>query len=305
VLLLLTATTFVAVTVLVVAACTALAAESPTTRRLRTLVPEAARRGPARTSALREQVVGALAALGALAGAGRRKALVRALSVAGLRGPRAASIFLGVRTVLSVVPALALLVPAVSAGRPLGTALLGAAVVWVAGRAGADAWLRRRGRRRARQIATALPDALDLLVVCLEAGLGLNAALARVGAERGALDDPLGRELAQVALELGTGRSREAALRALGSRNGVEDLQALAALVIQSDRLGASMTRTLRIHADVLRTRRRQRAEEAARKLPVKVLLPLAVFILPALFVVAAGPALLRLGDLARALGGR
>jgi tight adherence protein C len=210
-----------------------------------------------------------------------------------------------VRTLLSVVPALAILVPAVTAGRPLRTAVLAAAVVWAAGRSGAALWLKRRGHRRARQISAALPDALDLLVVCLEAGLGLNAAIARVGVERGTLDDPLGRELAQVALELNTGRSREEALRALGSRNGVEDLQALTALIVQSDRLGASMTRTLRVHADMLRTKRRQRAEEAARKLPIKVLLPLAVFILPALFIVAAGPALLRLGDLARALGGR
>jgi tight adherence protein C len=91
----------------------------------------------------------------------------------------------------------------------------------------------------------------------------------------------------------------------LGERNGVDDLKSLSALIIQSDRLGASMAKTLRSHADVLRTKRRQRAEEEARKLPVKMLFPLAFFILPALFVVAVGPAILRLGKLFDQIGGR
>ncbi|HLK12640.1 MAG TPA: type II secretion system F family protein [Candidatus Binatia bacterium] len=301
-LLLIAATTFTAVTAGVLAACWSLTVESATTRRLRALVPEAA---PAavRPRAAPGRLARGVAALGHALGG--RQALAGPLSAAGIRGPHAALVFVGARTLLSLGPALGILVPAVSAGRPLRGALLAAAAAWAIGRLGADLWLKLRVRRRVRRIAAALPDTLDLLVVCLEAGLGLNATIARVGAERAALDDPLGREFAQVALELNTGRSREEALRALGGRNGVEELQALAALIIQSDRLGASMTRTLRVHADLLRTKRRQRAEEAARKLPIKVLLPLALFILPALFVVAAGPALLRLGDLARALGGR
>jgi tight adherence protein C len=114
--------------------------------------------------------------------------------------------------------------------------------------------------------------------------------------------DPLGDEFNQVSLELREGRSREEALRGLGERNGVEDLRSLASLIIQSDRLGASMAKTLRAHADVLRTKRRQRAEEAARKLPIKMLFPLALGILPALLIVAIGPALIGIRELARVI---
>jgi tight adherence protein C len=164
----------------------------------------------------------------------------------------------------------------------------------------ANFWLKRRARTRAAQITRSLPDALDLMVVCLEAGLGLSATIAKVGEERSTIEDILGDEFAQVALELRNGRTREEALRALGQRNGADDLKALVALVIQSDRLGASLSKTLRTHADLLRTKRRQRAEEAARKLPIKMLFPLAALILPALFVVTTGPAMLKLGDLGK-----
>ena len=172
--------------------------------------------------------------------------------------------------------------------------LLWAFLVCVCGHVLANTWVARRARRRIRQITVALPDALDLMVVSLESGLGLNATISRVGEERANMNDPLGLEFAQAAIELRTGRSREDALRALGERNGVDDMKSLAALIVQSDKLGASMAHTLRVHADMLRTKRRQRAEEEARKLPIKVLFPLAVFILPALLVVATGPAFLR-----------
>src|SRR5207247_4983899 len=128
--------------------------------------------------------------------------------------------------------------------------------------------LRSISSRRVHDLTPALPHTLDLMVTCLEAGLGLNAAIARIGEERAGINDALGREFSQVAFELRSGRTREDALRGLGDRNGVEDLKALAGLIIQSDRLGASMAQTLRSHADLLRTKRRQRAEERARKLP-------------------------------------
>jgi tight adherence protein C len=191
-----------------------------------------------------------------------------------------------------------MLVPAVSSGKPLGHALMLPALAWLGVHTLANLWLKRRGRDRVRHITRALPDGLDLMVVCLEAGLGLNATIQRVGEERSAIADVLGNEFAQVAFELRNGRPRADALRGLGARNGTDDLKALVGLVIQSDKLGASMAKTLRTHADLLRTKRRQRAEEAARKLPIKVLLPLALFILPALFVITLGPAVLRMGDL-------
>jgi tight adherence protein C len=168
-------------------------------------------------------------------------------------------------------------------------------LLWAFGHVLCNYFLRRRANVRRRTLTVSLPDALDLMVVSLEAGLGLNATIARVGEERSAMNDPLGVEFGEVARELREGRSREEALRGLGDRNGVDDLRSLAALVIQSDRLGASMAKTLRAHADVLRTKRRQRIEEEARKLPIKMLFPLAFFILPSLFLVAVGPAFLRL----------
>jgi tight adherence protein C len=231
-------------------------------------------------------------------GVGADSSLAQRLAVAGYRRPNAAALFLGVRTLISVVPALLVLVPAVSSGNPLGRALATAGFFWFEGHVLPNLWLKRRARARIAKITVALPDALDLMVVCLEAGLGLNATIAKVGEERSNIADILGAEFAQVALELRNGRTREDALRGLATRNGADDLKALVALIIQSDKLGASMAKTLRTHADLLRTKRRQRAEEAARKLPIKMLLPLATLILPPLFVVTTGPALLKIGEL-------
>ncbi len=272
-------------------------AESPVAQRLKTLVPDlgAQAKVKKKRQGLTERF---LDLVGGYSFGGSQNSLAQRLSYAGIRGPRAVTIFLGVRTVASFGPALLVLVPKISSGKALGNALLLAGAMWVWGHVMVNLWLRVRGSRRIREITNALPDTLDLMVTCLEAGLGLNATIARIGDERAHLDDPLGREFAQVAFELRSGRTREDALRGLGDRNGVEDLKALAGLVIQSDRLGASMAQTLRSHADLLRTKRRQRAEETARKLPIKMLFPLAFFILPALFIVVGGPAMLRLKDL-------
>jgi len=299
-LMLLTLATFLVVTGIVMAMYYTATAETAVERRVRRLVPgqvaeaesiAGVRPGP---SAIQR----GLASLGRYGVGGGERSLAQKLSVAGFRGPNAVFVFVGVRTIISFVPALMMIVPSISQGKPLGRSLLGATLVWFLGHQLANSWLRIRGRARVLQITDALPDTLDLMVTCLEAGLGLNATIARIGEERSTMNDALGREFEQVALELRSGRSREDALRSLGNRNGAEDLKALAALVIQSDRLGASMAKTLRAHADLLRTKRRQRAEERARKLPIKMLFPLAIFILPALFIVVGGPAILRIGDL-------
>ena len=188
--------------------------------------------------------------------------------------------------------------PRILIGEPLGQTLYVGLGAFLFGHFMAKYWLKGQADKRIRAVTHALPDSLDLMVVCLEAGIGLNAAIARVGEERSDFKDPLGMEFRQIAAEMRGGRPREEALHDLGERNGVEDLKSLTALVIQSHRLGASMARTLRSHADMLRTKRRQRAEEAARKLPIKVLIPLATLLLPPLFVVVAGPAFLAFGDL-------
>ena len=128
-------------------------------------------------------------------GLGGDRSLSHRLSVAGFRAPNAAALFLGARTLVSVGPALLVLVPAVSSGKPLGRALMIAALYWAGGHLLANLWLKRRTRARVRQITRALPDALDLMVVCLEAGLGLNATIAKVGEERSTIADVLGRRV--------------------------------------------------------------------------------------------------------------
>jgi tight adherence protein C len=273
-----------------------LAVESAVTQRVKLLVGDSGV-GPVRLRGGFGPLGRLVAAIGS-SSVGGDSSLAQRLSVAGFRRANAAALFLGIRTLISVGPALLVLVPAVSSGKPLGRALATAAFLWFEGHALPNLWLKRRARARVAKITAALPDALDLMVVCLESGLGLNATIAKVGEERSAIADILGAEFAQVALELRNGRTRVDALRGLATRNGADDLKALVALIIQSDKLGASMSRTLRTHADLLRTKRRQRAEEAARKLPIKMLLPLATLILPPLFVVTTGPALLKIGEL-------
>jgi len=292
--------TFIIVTAIVLAGYSAVTAESTVTQRLNTLMPTAAVGARARgfAAASRPGPVKRLLAFLGQYGLGSDDSLRHTLSVAGIRGSNATLHFLGARTLVSFGPALAILATQLSSPKPLGWTVLLAVLAWAVGHLGANFWLTRRGRSRARRISVGLPDCLDLMVVCLESGLGLNSTIARVGEERATMNDPVGHEFSLLALELREGRSREEALRGFGARNGVEELKALAALIIQSDRLGASMGKTLRAHADLVRVKRRQRAEEAARKLPVKMLFPLALFILPPLFITTAGPALLILKDL-------
>ncbi len=292
---------FAVISGLVVSAFYVLTAESPATQRLRALAP-AAPAAPATAAARPTFLRSILIGLGEYAFRRGDSSVAQRLSSAGLRAPGAVALFLGVRTLLSFGPAMLVFLYETSAAKPLPVTLWFAGIAWGAGHIGCNTWLRRRSRNRIRRLTEALPDSLDLMVVCLESGLGLNATIARVGEERAALNDPLGNEFAQVAFEIRSGRSREDALRSLGARNGVDDLKALAALIIQSDRLGASMGKTLRAHADLLRTKRRQRAEETARKLPIKVLFPLATLLLPPLFIMVAGPAFLKFRDLVKLL---
>ena len=305
---LVSAAVFAVVTGILISAHSLLTAESPVARRLRAMVPEPLERARGRLDASvkapgfwRRAIIG----LGRFGFTRESTTLADRLSAAGLRGPSSVGLFLGIRTLLSFGPALLILVSRISAGKPVAPALWLAAVVGACGHLLANIWLRRRSARRIQQITEALADALDLMVVCLESGLGLNSTIARVGEERAALQDALGQEFEQVSLELHGGRSREEALRALGTRNGVEDLKALTALIVQSDRLGASMAKTLRTHADLLRVKRRQRAEEAARKLPIKVLFPLATLLLPPLFIMVMGPAFLSFKELIKMITGR
>jgi len=158
-----------------------------------------------------------------------------------------------------------------------------------------EIWLTSRIRRRQRHIVLGLPDALDLLVVCVEAGLGLDQAMLRVSQELRLAHHDLSDELQLVNLEMRLGKSRIEALRELGERTGVEDLKTLVAMLIQTDRFGTDLTQSLRVHSEKMRIQRRQRAEEMAAKVTVKMVPPLVFFIFPALFVVILGPAVISL----------
>lgn len=149
--------------------------------------------------------------------------------------------------------------------------------------------------KRQQKIARALPDAIDLMVVCVEAGLGLNAALQRVGREMELVEPVLSSEFAITNREIRAGKPRDEALRNLGDRTGVDDIKSLVAMLIQSDRFGTSIAQSLRVFADSMRTKRRQRAEELVSKASIKLIFPLLLFIFPALLIVLLGPALIML----------
>jgi tight adherence protein C len=148
--------------------------------------------------------------------------------------------------------------------------------------------------RRRRAAARHLADLLDLLVVCLEAGLGTDAAIARVAADMALSAPLLAAQLQQVARELRAGGSREEALRAMAHRTGLSELQALAAVLVQAERFGTGIAASLRVHAADLRLRQRQAAEEKAARLALKLLFPLIFCIFPALLLVLLGPALIQ-----------
>ncbi len=137
--------------------------------------------------------------------------------------------------------------------------------------------------------------AVDLMVVCVEAGLGLDIAINRCAHEVRLRSPELADELERVALELRVGASRERALRNLATRSGLEEMATFATMLIQADRFGTSLAESLRVHADSSRTRRRLRAEEAAAKIPLKLLFPLIFFIFPSMMLVLLGPAMIQI----------
>jgi tight adherence protein C len=158
-----------------------------------------------------------------------------------------------------------------------------------------EAWLSWRVRARQHRLRRALPDCLDLLVICVEAGLGLDQALMKVAQEMRVTHPELSEELHLVNLEMRIGKSRLDALRELARRTGLEDIKSLVAMLIQTERFGTSVAQSLRVYSDDLRVKRRQRAEEMSAKTAVKMVPPLVIFIFPALMVVILGPAVITL----------
>ena len=156
-------------------------------------------------------------------------------------------------------------------------------------------WLRVKIAKRKNKIFEGLPDALDLLVVCVEAGMGLDSAIYRVAEEIALSNQPLADELKVYNLEMRAGKSRREALKNLALRINLEEIRSLVTLLVQADKFGTSIAQSLRVYSDSFRTKRFQRAEEIAAKLPVKLIFPLILFIMPALFVVLVGPAMISL----------
>lgn len=217
---------------------------------------------------------------------------------AGYRAPEAATAFRAIQVTLMVaIPSLVITVCFLldrSAANTAAFGMIGAAVGFYLPRF----ILRRKIAGRQQRITWGLADAMDLLVVAVEAGLGLNAALNRVGDELKALHPDMHDEIELVNLEIRVGRSREEALRNLAERTGVEDIRSFVALLIQADRYGSSIAKAVRIFAESLRTKRRQRAEQISQKAALKLLFPLTCFLFPVIILVVLGPALLHLYDI-------
>ena len=208
---------------------------------------------------------------------------------AGYRREEAITIFFGIRVMFAL--ALFMFFSSSILARPNMTmALAGLGVGYVLPGMG----LARLAKRRAHKIRLSLADALDLLVVSVEAGLGLDQALSRVAAELAFAYPQLSDELKLINLELRAGKPRAEALRNLADRTGVDDLSSLVTMLIQTDKFGTSVAQSLRVYSETLRTKRRQRAEEAAAKTGVKMVFPLVFCIFPAIWVVTIGPAAIR-----------
>ena len=230
--------------------------------------------------------------LGSRSDAPRESVRARLLA-AGYRHPQMEAIYRGASMAglaLGIVLCLFIATLAnASAGGVLLVCVYGALAGWLAPRF----YINRRVASRQAELQRALPDALDLLVVCVEAGLGLNNALQRVSQEIGTVSRALAAELQMVTLEIRAGAPRLEALKNLGERTGLDDLRSLVAMLVQTERFGTPVADALRAYADSLRVKRRQRAEEAAAKTTIKLLFPLVFFIFPPLYIVILGPAVL------------
>ncbi|HSB20849.1 MAG TPA: type II secretion system F family protein [Anaeromyxobacteraceae bacterium] len=261
---------------------------------------------PRRPAAILARLLSPLAALSRPKRPDDTGRLSSQLARAGFRGPHAASIFLGSR-MAGALSGLGIFV-AVAANRaepiPAGPSL--GVILFAAGYYLPAWWLSRRTARRQAEIERGLPDAIDLLVTCVEAGLGLDAAMQRVADEVGLAYPVLSQELQLNFLEVNAGIPRVEAFRRLAERTGVVELKSLAATLNQTEIFGTSVAGALRVQADGMRIRRMQRAEERAATVSVKLTIPLVLFILPSLFAVVLGPAVVNVAKaLLPTLGGR
>lgn len=225
------------------------------------------------------------------------KKLQKQLMHAGFRSPSAPVIYRAIQLIsMGSFPLVVALTCAIL-GRPIQSALIWIILGFVVGFFLPRWGLRKATQTRQRNLRWGLADALDLMVVSVEAGLGLNAAMVKVSSELRDVHEEIALEFELTNLEIRVGRERDEALRNLAERAGIDDLHSLVAMLIQTDKFGTSVARGLRVFSDSLRTKRRQRAEQAAQKASVKLLFPLACFLFPTLFIAILGPAAINLYD--------
>jgi len=275
---------------------------NPVEDRLREINPRVAEEAPSQpvSTIIVEQVAKRLDRLAPTPSPRNVRRLRRRLIQAGYFDENAVTVYRVIRLIAAVaLPIMTLFLITVILGWPVDStavALTGLAVIY--GLFLPSFFLSRMISNRKGRLTRALPDALDMMVVCVEAGLGLNAALQRVGREMELVEPDLSEELAITNREIRAGKPRDEALRNLGDRTGVNDVKSLVAMLVQTDRFGTSIADSLRVFADSMRIKRRQRAEELVAKAAIKLIFPLLLCIFPALLIVLMGPALIRILDL-------
>jgi tight adherence protein C len=222
----------------------------------------------------------------------------RNLVHAGFRSEHAVEVFFGAKIALALLLGGGLLVASTLQASSVPKVRILAVILVTIGFYAPNIWVRRRATARQTRLAHSLADTLDLLVTCVEAGLGLDAALARIAKDIALSAPELSSELRQTTMEIHAGMVRAEAFRRLAERTGLEELRSLSAMIIQTEMFGTSIARALRVHSSSMRIRRSHAAEEKATTAAVKMLVPLILCILPSLFAVILGPAIVRISTL-------
>ena len=219
----------------------------------------------------------------------------RRLIRAGMRGENALKYLYGAKAVFGVLLPLMVTGLVIGASTDSSNKIIAIVTATAVGFFGPNEYVRRKALKRQKEIGRGLPNALDLLVVCVESGLGLDQAIMQVAKELDHAHPEISQEFGIVNLELKAGKRRVEALRNLAERTGVDDLKKLVAVLIQADRFGTGVAQSLRAHADFMRVQYRQVAEEKAAKLGVKLIFPIFFCILPTLFVITVGPVAMKI----------
>ena len=269
-------------------------------QRLRSLAPPVAGAAPSGANVWVDRAAEMAAKFGKLSlpeEGWEQSGMRRRFMNAGIRSASAPALYFGAKTILAIgLPMLAYIVLSFGGSHmSLNGTMMVLLSVAAFGYYLPNVILSRMVMVRQREIFETFPDALDLMTVCVEAGLGVEAAINRVADEIEHKSEILSEELRMVGLELRAGSDRERALRNLAARTGVEEVDTWVAMIIQADRFGTSIAAALRVHSEMLRTKRRQRAEEAAAKIALKLLFPLIFCIFPSLMLVLLGPAFIQI----------